>query len=322
MKKTLNGMQAYIKLRTAELPERTESYTPIPHLDVINKIKQQIVKSGFVISGENYNCSGDGNVGVGSFGIVFKDDPDIRLALNFLNSYNKTYAFRLAMGGQLKDNNIPFLLNDASLGHFKRLHTGAADLLSSDKISEMIMNADSIWNTLYSQKEKLKSTPLSDEAARSLMMKLFLEDKLTTFQLNYVKKELKEMFKDSIGFINGWAFYKTLLLSVSEAHPTTWINDMIHVHGEMLEIAGISEKAPKEEPAPVEDQPMLNFGDILREIEIVPNDSEETQETQEEEQTDFDWDQFETDDYLDEDIVTSEDKEEEEVEILDDDVPF
>lgn len=244
MKKTLNGMTAYSKMRTADLPEKTDTYTPIPHADVIMKVKEQIIKSGFIISGENYNCTGDGKIGVGSFGIVFESDPDITLGLNFLNSYNKTYAFRLSMGGQIKGTNIPFQLNDSQMGHFKRLHTGAADLLSSDKISEMIKTADQIWKLLYAQKEFLKQNKIDRNVALTMLMDLFMEDKLTTFQLNFVKKEVKTLLPKDKSGIPAWEFYKTLLVGISEAHPTTWINDMVHCHGEILSASGYNQAFP------------------------------------------------------------------------------
>lgn len=237
-------MAAYAKLRTVELPDKTATYTPIPHSDVITKVKEQIIKSGFIISGENYNCSGDGKIGVGTFGIVFQEDPDITLGLSFLNSYNKTYAFRVNMGGQIKGSNIPFQLNDTTLGQFKRLHTGAADVMSSDKISEMIRNADEIWKKLYEHKEYLKSKLIQREKALSMVVDLFLQDKLTTFQLNFIKKDINQIIPKGVDAVNAWTFYKTLLAGVSEAHPTTWINDMVHVHGEVMAANGYHEPVP------------------------------------------------------------------------------
>ena len=102
MKKTMSGMPAYATILGATLPEKTETYTPISHTSVINRVRSEITTAGYIITGEEYRCSNNGDIAVGSFRLNYKSDPDIELAANFLNSYNKQYAFRFNLGGMVK----------------------------------------------------------------------------------------------------------------------------------------------------------------------------------------------------------------------------
>ena len=77
MKRTLNGMNAYSKMLSTAQPEKTETYTPISHASVINRVRSEITNAGFIITGEDYRCSNDGQVALGTLRMNYKSDPDI-----------------------------------------------------------------------------------------------------------------------------------------------------------------------------------------------------------------------------------------------------
>lgn len=234
MKKTMTGMLAYSKMMSIRLPEKTGTYTPIAHADIIHKVRSEILDAGFIITREEYSCTSEGNVAVGSFGLVYKVDKDIELCANFMNSYNKRYAFRFSLGGVIKKNNAVFMVSDAAHGSFKRMHTGLADLMSSHKIKEFIDNAGGYWDSLKEVKDLMTSVYSNRDDLYRKVGQLFFEKKiLNTFQLNLIREEYEKISAEAEKNeenITLWDVYSAVTFGVREGNPTTWMNDLEAIH--------------------------------------------------------------------------------------------
>ena len=233
MKRTLKGMDAYSKILGRELPEKTKTYTPIAHSNVINKVRSEITNAGYVITGEEYRCSKDGDIAIGTFKLKYKEDDDIELSANFLNSYNKQYAFRFALGGLVKVCSNGMVLNNNKFGSYKRVHKGEADILAEGKIKEFIDDSSEYWDTLVQHKDSMKDLVLSKEKTHDILGRLFFDKEiLNTMQLNIVKREMeKPSFDYKVADpSNAWALYNHITLALKESHPATWIQDQTSVH--------------------------------------------------------------------------------------------
>lgn len=240
MKRTMTGMIAYGKIIGTKLPEKTETYTPISHASVINRVRSEITTAGYVITGEEYRCSNDGQVAIGTFRMNYKSDPDIELSANFLNSYNKQYAFRFNLGGLVKVCMNGMMLNNNKFGSYKRVHKGSADLLAEGKISDFIKDSEIYWNSLVEHKDVMKGRTLTEIDQHDILGKLFLrKNLLTTMQLNTVKKEMeKPTFDYKVDPNCAWAMYNHITLALKDSHPATWIDDQIAVHEVFAEMLG------------------------------------------------------------------------------------
>lgn len=232
MKRTLNGMNAYSKMLSTAQPEKTETYTPISHASVINRVRSEITNAGFIITGEDYRCSNDGQVALGTLRMNYKSDPDIELAANFTNSYNKQFAFRFNLGGLVKICMNGMMLNNSKFGAYKRVHKGAADILAEGKISEFINDADEYWTSLVEHKNAMKGTLLSSAGQHDILGELFFKkDILNTMQLNTIKKEFaKPSFDYKVDTDSAWALYNHITLSLKDAHPSDWMDHQSKVH--------------------------------------------------------------------------------------------
>lgn len=232
MKRTINGMVAYGKMLSAPLPEKTKTYTPISHKDVVNRVRTEITTAGYIITGEDYRCTQDGTVAIGNFKLNYKSDPDIELSANFMNSYNKQYAFRFSLGGLVKVCMNGMMLSNSKFGAYKRVHKGAADLLAAGKISEFIKDSEEYWSTLVEHKHKLKEILISNSLMYDILGKLFFEEQiLTTMQLNMIKKEMeKPSFNYDAHEGSAWVLYNHISLALKDAHPSTWMDDHVKMH--------------------------------------------------------------------------------------------
>ena len=246
MKRTLKGMDAYSKILARELPEKTATYTPISHADVINKVRSEITSAGYIITKEEYRCTNDGDVAIGIFSMKYEEDPDIELSANFLNSYNKQYAFRFALGAVVKVCHNGMILNNNKFGSYKRVHKGDADILAEGKIKEFIEDSSEYWNSLVEHKDKMKHIVLTKAEIYNVLGKLFYEENLlNTMQLNIVKKELDlPSFDYKTPAESAWTLYNHITLALKESHPSTWIKDQSEVHrvfDELLEFKPMEE---------------------------------------------------------------------------------
>ena len=232
MKRTITGMDAYTKMISTPLPEKTETYTPISHSSVITRMRAEITKAGFIINDEQYRCTNDGQVAIGNLRINYKSDPDIELAANFTNSYNKQLAFRFGLGGIVKVCMNGMVITNEKFGRYKRVHKGSADILAEGKISEFINDADEYWNTLVEHKDQLKSMTLSSSAAHDIIGQLFFEEEiLNTMQLNIIKNEIKKpSFDYKVDNDSAWALYNHITLALKETHPAEWMESQGIVH--------------------------------------------------------------------------------------------
>ena len=228
MKRTISGMNAYSKMIEAKLPEKTASYTPISHSSVISRVRAEIVSAGFIITGEDYRSTNDGQIAVGTFRINYKSDPDIDLCANFINSYNKQYAFRFNLGGIEKESGNGLMLSNTKFGAYKRVHKGSADILAAGKIKEFIKDSDEYWNELVKRKNVLKSHKLTSNDVFQIVGQLFFERKiLNTMQMNIVRSEMeKPSFDYKVDASCAWALYNHITVSIKDAHPADWMNHL------------------------------------------------------------------------------------------------
>lgn len=232
MKRTIKGVPAYATIIGAPLPERTESYTPISHTSVINRVRAEITTAGYVITGEEYRCSNNGDIAIGTFRINFKSDPDIELSANFMNSYNKQHAFRFNLGGMVKVCMNGMLMNNNKFGAYRRVHTGAADLLAEGMISSCIKSSEEYWKTLVRHKDNMKDALLSSTVQHDILGELFFKREiLNGMQLNMVKSEMnKPSFDYKVDPDSAWALYNHITLALKESHPADWMDAQADVH--------------------------------------------------------------------------------------------
>ena len=234
MKRNTTGIEAYSKMISRELPTKTSTYTPIAHADVISRVRSEILSAGYYITGEDYKTTNDGQVALGTIQLNYKADPDVQLSANFLNSYNKQYAFRFSLGGMVKSTQNGIMLNGDEFGAYKRVHKGAADILAAGKIKEFIMDSSAYWDKLVTDKDLLKSTMLHTDSVYNILGKLFFEKGvINTFQMNIIKTEMNT--PEIPDYNNAWTLYNYILTALRESHPADWMEQHQVVHSVMME---------------------------------------------------------------------------------------
>jgi hypothetical protein len=202
-------------------------------MHIVNRVRSEIRNAGFSIVTESFKCSQDGMVALGSMMINYKADPDLVLAANFVNSYNKQFAFRFSLGAVDKLTGSYLIIDDKRYGSYKRVHKGAADLLAEGKIKDIISGADEYWSDLLELKEEFKQVHMDANAAYQFAAELFFTKDaiLNTMQLNTIKSIFAKTPDLETKGLNMYEFHNIIGAALLDAHPSEWLDNQMFLSG-------------------------------------------------------------------------------------------
>lgn len=259
-------------LVNSALPEFTDSYTVIPHGDIIHKVKTVLRDKGYVILREMYRCNEGAKIATGIYHLESTRDPDMGMLFTWSNSYDKTQKFRCSIGGYIHASLAAVI--GGNMGTFGRKHTGDANIEVDAVIAEQIENADKYFDQLIADKEAMKKITLSEDERAAVMGKFyFINEVLTGEQLAICKKEFKKPSFEYTGQENSvWRMYNSIIFALQTAHPRTWLDQQRIVHYHLVNdfIFSARSEAVNTEPDEVTveiDPKQINLIDSIKEIE-------------------------------------------------------
>lgn len=242
MRRVSNYIDAEARALAAPVPERTETYVPIPHNIFINTLKERINNAGYRIAQSKYITSENGNKLIGLY--VLENDyapsrasnPDFGMMVGFRNSYDKSMTVALAAGANV------FVCGNGvvtgSMVSFHRKHTGNIEGLLEEKINELFENLLENFVQLTVEIEVFKQTIISRKQKAELLGRLYFEENiLSPTQMSIVKRELKhsEHFHDD----TLWSLYNNVTEALKTAHPVHYFEKHFKLHEFMTRYAGI-----------------------------------------------------------------------------------
>lgn len=217
-------------LVNAPLPEATDTYTVIPHKDVIERTEQTLEKMGFEIEREFYKCNLDAKIAQGIYHLKYSDDPDIGMLFTWSNSYDKSMRFKCCIGGYVHESLASII--SGNMGTYARKHTGDADSDVLSTIDNQLVNAEEYFKELLIQKDKMLNLVTTSKIRAELVGRMFFENNLfTTEQMAIIQKQ----FNKSSYAINGesntlWHMYHAIIVALQKAHPRSWMEQQIISH--------------------------------------------------------------------------------------------
>lgn len=271
-KKAIMSTQEY--LINASLPEATDTYTVIPHGDIIKKTKEILEKKGLVIERELYRCNEFARVAQGVYHLKFGDDPDMGMMFCWSNSYDKSMKFKCSIGGFVHASLASII--GSNMGTYGRKHTGTADDESFETIVSQIEHAEEYFNKLLIDKESMKNIVVTEEQRAGLMGRLYImHELLTGEQLALVRAEFNKPSFSYSGVDNSvWAMYNAIIYSLQKAHPRTWMDQQSMIHWFLCELFNIKPGVliPAEQNSVTNEEPQtdprqVDLVDSIEEVE-------------------------------------------------------
>jgi hypothetical protein len=213
------------------VPEMTETYSPVPHADIIQAVTDKANTLGYTINQETYHSTPDGKRLVGQ--VTFEmADPDLRFMIAFRNSYDKSMALGFAAGGSVIVCSNGMIASDTGIA-LKRKHTGDIRDELNVKVHEAFQYLDTNMELLKESMGTMKDCMISKRVASELLGRMVVEEEiLNTMQLNIVRNAMEKdpHFKWNGNSTTVWNFYNNITESLKRSHPTSMIQDHVDAH--------------------------------------------------------------------------------------------
>ncbi len=215
-----------------DVPERTHSYTPVPHMILLNTIKEKLDKHNLIITQSRYAANFHGKQMFGVYDLNI-GGSDTNLNIGFRNSYDKTLPVGLVAGGTvIVCSNLMFKGEIKALRkHTKNVYNDL-DTLIENVISTSVYQ----YEQLTEDKEKMKLKLLSKTEMAELAGRLYVEEKIISpTQMSILADEIRnsELFSDN----TLWDFYNHTTEALKKSHPSKLIPSHIKAHEFVIQFA-------------------------------------------------------------------------------------
>jgi hypothetical protein len=215
-------------LAIIEVPEATDSYTPVPHdqlAETLITIGRDMLKE-YSLESEQYALAREGNQ---MFGVLtFRGEhTDMGLSVGFRNSYDKSMAIGIAVGAKV------FVCDNLALtGDITVLKKHTANVWASleNVAISTLYRSQKNFEKIVEDAEFLKNMSIGDTGAFQQMGLLYGKGVLTPRQLPVVKKEWLKPSHDDFQPRNMWSLYNACTEAMKSAPPVMVMEKHIMLH--------------------------------------------------------------------------------------------
>ena len=150
-----------------DTPRSTDTWRPVPHIDVIEAVTKVVRTHGWEIEGEKYGLAREGQKMFGVMEIARSSSPEWHRCIGIRNSHDKSFAVGLSAGIVVcVCTNMAF----GGMTVIKRRHTSGIDL--AELIDRAVASLEDDFLTTESVCEDLKDVYLkNDDEARSSIVR-------------------------------------------------------------------------------------------------------------------------------------------------------
>lgn len=220
-------------LKNVQVPLKTSSYTPILHQDIIQEFEEQAYKNNFDIKYRDYSYDRGGQKMISKFGIEYDNNPELGIQVAIANSYDKSMSAKIAVGA------IVWICSNGMISSSDymtvRKHTGMADIIVNNKLTEYIGRFNEEFMAVNSDKIQLETIDITRKTASELVGRMFMDDKIiNATQLSIVKDQMyhSNNFKD----MTAWSMYNWVTEALKQNnHSMNYIDSHIKFHRFMKE---------------------------------------------------------------------------------------
>ena len=261
-----NVTRQYIE--NADLPIHGDSYTVIPHGEVIKKVLTELDNAGYQVERELYKCNLNAQIATGVYHIQSNAESEMGMMFAWINSYNKQRRFSCAAGSYVGVCMNGMISGDLAV--FARKHTGDADLEANNVIVKQVSELKTQHKQLIQDKNNMKLITVSKERQAELLGKMFVhENIITANQLGIVKREMENpSYNYNCSDEKLWTLYNHVTNAVKTSHPAHWMKDQQAVHNFFTqEFAAVMRPAPADlVVSVVEEQEVVEIPNLTFEL--------------------------------------------------------
>ena len=216
----------FAELAMIKVPERTETYIPVSHQELVTKIKGAGIdhyKSDPMDTRLEVNHRGQQMFGKMTF---FDPDNTMRRCIGFRNSYDKTLPIGVCGGAEVVVcSNLMFVGDIIKM----RKHTQNVEDDIDALIQKLFDDVDRRYDQSIDDRQHMREIEFSDRDTGNYLGQLFVnKDVLNSSQLNKATKEWFEspVFKER----TLWSAYNAFTEALKTAHPMNALEKYTKLH--------------------------------------------------------------------------------------------
>lgn len=211
--------------------DSTETYTAIPHSEIIRIVEEIATKKNINFVKKEFYGTKDLKIAEGVYTLDFGND-EFNLQFIWQNSTNKQVSFKAALGVSVMVCTNGSVWGD--FGSIKRIHKGDADVDAYTWIEETLSNVKETFDKYVLLVEDMKNIVINRHEIYGICGELFFTDVISSDQINIIKKEMKESsFNYNVvtieGMISLWEFWQHITHSFKVVSPRNYLPKQIEV---------------------------------------------------------------------------------------------
>lgn len=209
------------------VPNKTDSYSPVAHEEVVNEITKYADSQGIGIKNRYYNTNQKGTQVIGYFDIE-SHVPGFDYRVAFRNSYDKSMSLAFVAGASVMICSNGMIVGETQ---FVRKHTGEILSEMKQKIFTTFQDYQETMKRVREDSERMKQVQLDKTATAELCGRFFMEqDIITSSQLNIIRKELDSPSYEEFSDDNLWSLYNHTTHALKKTHPTNYLDKHKDLH--------------------------------------------------------------------------------------------
>lgn len=210
------------------VPVKTNSYSPVPHKELIEHVEEELYKRNLIINNTTLNSAREGKQLIGYADIHPQGYDELGMRLAFRNSYDKSMSVAFVAGAVVWICSNGMINGDIQ---FMRKHTGSVLSELKNRIVSATDQLSEVFERSIKHADTMKSLTVNKTTSAELCGRLFIEeDIITSTQLGIMKKEIKNPSFDAFKDQNVWSLYNHATFSLKEAHPSNYLKQHIDIH--------------------------------------------------------------------------------------------
>lgn len=222
MKATLEGLQAI------PVPEPTASYQPVSHYDLARSLRTigQDMLRNWDLASETYEIARAGQQLFATLSFQ-KENTDMRLAIGFRNSYDKSMALGIVVGA-----NVIVCANLTFTGEITVMRKHSKNILNSleDTAITILYRAQYTFDQLVDDSEAMKSEVITDTDAFKALGYLWGNHIISARQLPVAAGEWLNPSHTAFEPRTQWSFYNACTEALKTSPPLHIMERHVNLH--------------------------------------------------------------------------------------------
>tara|TARA_Y100000310_G_scaffold302232_1_gene339355 strand:- start:1041 stop:1754 length:714 start_codon:yes stop_codon:yes gene_type:complete len=223
----------YSAVKAVKPPKRTQTYEPVPHEELVEKIIERFGDHGLEVESQDFGlaCHGQRLFGV----IGFQGEGNLRPVVGLRNSYDKSMSVGIATGARVfVCDNLAF---SGESFHKLRKHTKNVHKDLDDMLTKGAMSCGLDFAITEEELNQLGEVELGEDRAYALLGMLFGRGGITSTQFSASAREWEKPSHDEFADRNLWSWYNAVNTSLKRSAPHRALEQYAMLHKFALEVA-------------------------------------------------------------------------------------